>query len=107
MEQPPRAPQLVLASASPRRAELLRQLGLVFTVRPSDMEELPRGGEMAAETVTRLALAKASRVAHDETLPVLGADTMVVVDSIRSASRATEPTGWRCLRDCPVVVTTC
>jgi septum formation protein len=82
MEPSPRAPQLVLASASPRRAALLRQLGLAFTVRPCDIDERARDGETAAETVTRLALAKATVVAREETLPVLGADTMVVIDSV-------------------------
>ncbi|HEY6599571.1 MAG TPA: nucleoside triphosphate pyrophosphatase [Pseudomonadales bacterium] len=81
MNPPGRAPQLILASASPRRAELLRQLGLVFTVRACDIDERARVGENAAETVTRLALAKASTVAQYETLPVLGADTMVVIDN--------------------------
>ena len=82
MEPSSRAPQFVLASASPRRAELLRQLGLVFTVRPCDIDERALDHETAAETATRLALAKAAIVARNETLPVLGADTIVVVDSV-------------------------
>ena len=80
--EPPRAPQLVLASASPRRAELLRQLGLVFTVAPCDIDESARDGEAVVDTVTRLALTKARSVAAMQALPVLGADTMVVVDGI-------------------------
>ena len=79
---PPRAPQLILASASPRRAELLRQLGLAFTVVPSDIDESARDGEAVVDTVTRLALTKARSVAVTHALPVLGADTMVVVDGV-------------------------
>ena len=83
MRQPQaqRAPQLVLASASPRRAELLRQIGLEFTIRPCDIDESPLPDEAAATMVERLALTKARVIARNETLPVLGADTMVVVDA--------------------------
>jgi septum formation protein len=69
---------LVLASASPRRRALLRELGLPFAVLPSDADEtLPRdvsperGAELLAER-------KARTVALRTPLPVLGADTLVV-----------------------------
>lgn len=72
--------RLVLASASPRREELLRQLGVPFEVLPSDLEEaLPSGP--VREGVTALALAKARAVARCLTgAVVLGADTAVVLD---------------------------
>jgi septum formation protein len=72
---------LVLASASPRRRELLAALGLEFRIEAADIDESPRAGEGAEAYVRRLALEKASAVAaaHAGSL-VLGADTVVVVD---------------------------
>lgn len=77
-----RNPQLVLASASPRRASLLTQLGLVFTVNAGDVDETRRPGETIEDMVRRLALTKALVAARSESLPVLGADTAVVVDDV-------------------------
>ena len=75
-------PPLILASASPRRAELLRQIGVAFTVHASDFPEDERPGEDPADYVRRLACGKAGAVAeHVGRGPVvLGADTVVVVD---------------------------
>src|SRR5216683_1076969 len=57
-------PDLVLASASPRRLELLRQIGIVpDRVDPADIDETPTKGELPAAHVVRLAEAKASAVA--------------------------------------------
>jgi septum formation protein len=73
---------LVLASASPRRFALLRGAGIAFEVRPADLDETPRPGEAAAETLARLARAKALAVAGQIDEPrrlVLGADTGVVL----------------------------
>ena len=53
-------PRLVLASGSPRRADVLRQLGLEPAVRPADVDEAYLPGEMPAEHVDRLARAKAA-----------------------------------------------
>jgi len=77
-----RAPQLVLASASPRRAELLRALGLELIVDAPSIDERARDGELPAALAARLAIAKASVVARRrrDALPVLGADTVVVLD---------------------------
>lgn len=75
-------PHIVLASASPRRRELLQQLGVPHEVLAVDIDETPLPGETAQQLVVRLALAKAreglrrSGGAH----PVLGSDTAVVVD---------------------------
>jgi septum formation protein len=73
-------PALVLASASPRRAELLARLGLAPEVRPSHVDETVLPGEVPADTVVRLARAKAvaGRSGDDEV--VLAADTEVVLD---------------------------
>ena len=70
----------VLASASPRRLELLRQIGLEPEVKPVDIDETPRPGEAAKDYVERLALAKARAAGRNESRPVLGSDTAVVVD---------------------------
>jgi septum formation protein len=75
---PDPAPVLVLASASPRRAHILRSLGVVFRTRPADVDESLFPGEEPWDAAERLARAKAGAVAASETLPVLGADTLVV-----------------------------
>ena len=93
----PRKPQLVLASASPRRAALLSQLGLAFTVNAGDIDEARRPGEAVEEMVRRLALTKAEAAASGETLPVLGADTVVVVDGTVLGKPADRAEGLRML----------
>lgn len=70
----------VLASASPRREALLSQLGLRFTIDAPDIDETPRNAESAEAYVERVARTKASTVAARQQLPVLAADTAVVVD---------------------------
>jgi len=71
-------PRLVLASASPRRALILRSLGVAFRVAPANVDESLLPGEEVMAAAERLARAKAEAVARDERLPVLGADTVVV-----------------------------
>jgi septum formation protein len=94
---------LVLASASPRRRELLAQAGFTFEVRPAYIPEEPRAGEDPIAYVVRLAREKAEAVyagssrsatadpsaavaaatsAQDDSLVVLGADTTVVLDGL-------------------------
>ena len=70
---------IVLASASPRRSELLRAAGIEFTVRVADIDETILSGESPEEYVLRLACEKARAVARDGEW-VLGADTTVVVN---------------------------
>jgi septum formation protein len=76
-------PLLVLASGSPRRAELLASLGVAFVVRPADVDETAGAGEDPIALVGRLAVAKAqaglARAPEDD-VAVLGADTVVVLD---------------------------
>ena len=69
--------QFVLASASPRRAELLGRLGYRFRVEPSDIDESLRTKEAPADFVQRLAREKAAANGATK-LPVMGADTIVV-----------------------------
>lgn len=71
---------LVLASQSPRRAEILRQAGLDFTVRAATVDETPREQEKPEDYVRRLAEEKALAVEATADETVLGADTTVVVD---------------------------
>ena len=73
-------PRLVLASASPRRARILRGLGVSFRVLVSHEDESLQPGEDGTAAVERLARAKALAVARGETLPVLAADTEVLCD---------------------------
>jgi septum formation protein len=73
-------PRLVLASASPRRARILGELGVAFLVSASHADESLLPGEDGAAAVERLARQKALAVAGGERLPVLGADTEVVSD---------------------------
>ena len=73
-------PRLVLASASPRRARILRDLGVVFRVVVSHEDESLVPGEDGEAAVERLARAKALAVARGESLPVLAADTEVLCD---------------------------
>jgi septum formation protein len=71
---------LILASQSPRRAEILRQAGIPFTVRAASVDESPLAGEKPEDYVQRLAECKALAVAADPDETVLGADTTVVID---------------------------
>jgi septum formation protein len=72
-----------LASASPRRRELLRQIGVPFEVRPADIKEEQAAGEEPEAYVVRLAVAKAEAVwaaVRANPAPVLAADTAVVLE---------------------------
>jgi septum formation protein len=71
--------KLVLASRSPRRAELLTAAGIEFTVRVADVDETPLDGEAPREYVLRVAEAKARAVPSSEDEIVLAADTTVVL----------------------------
>ena len=79
MSGPSGRPDLILASSSPRRRELLGGLGLRFTVRAVDLDETPLAGEKPEGTVLRLAREKAAAKAHPGEI-VLAADTVVVID---------------------------
>ena len=74
--------KLILASSSPRRAEVLRNAGIEFEVRPADIDETRRPDEPAGDYVRRLALEKARAAISSETgakdFIAVGADTVVV-----------------------------
>ncbi len=75
-------PQLILASASSRRRELLDQIGVRYRVEVADIDERERTGETAEALVKRLAAEKAEAVwqRSDQQLPVMGADTLGRLD---------------------------
>jgi len=90
--------RLVLASASPRRARILEGLGVAFRVVVSNEDESLLPGEDGPAAVERLARRKALAVARDEPLPVLAADTEVLLDGHVLGKPAGEPEAVAMLR---------
>ena len=82
MSPEPTAPKLVLASASPRRKEILSSAGIAFTVRTAPVPEEHDGTEEPVELVRRLAQCKASAVARTGEEIILAADTVVVLGGL-------------------------
>lgn len=75
------SPRVILASASPRRRDLLALIGIAHEVRPANVDESVRGGEAPAAYVERVARDKAVAIAAaDPEAVVIAADTTVVVD---------------------------
>lgn len=93
-------PRFVLASASPRRRELLELIGIQHTVDPADIDESMHGGEQPSAHVERLARQKASKVAarHPGAL-IIAADTIVVLDGRVMGKPRTEDDACRMLSD--------
>lgn len=75
--------RIVLASSSPRRKQLLEQLGIKFAVMAAEVPEIPRAGASPEEEAERIAWEKAHEVAQkvEDDAVVIAADTMVVIDS--------------------------
>lgn len=91
--------RLVLASASPRRAEILRTVGWEFEIAAANIDETVRAGETPNEYVQRLAREKAEAVACVRLFGlVLGADTVVVVDGAILGKPRDEEDARRMLR---------
>lgn len=80
---------LLLASASPRRREMLERVGVPLEVRPADVDEEPLAGEDPAAYVARIARAKAIAVKRRPGQWVLAADTTVTIDGLILAKAAT------------------
>ena len=74
---------LILASASPRRTEILQQIGVRHLVQSANIDETPKLDEPAIDYVQRMALEKAQAIISESAkkIPVLGADTSVVCDA--------------------------
>lgn len=77
-----RPPRVLLASASPRRSDLLASIGLAFEVLPSDIDETEHVGEDPVTYVRRVAIEKAMATDATETDIVIAADTTVDVDGV-------------------------
>lgn len=92
--------RVVLASRSPRRVELLSQLGVTPDVIPADIDETPRAGESPVDMVRRLAAAKATAVAERTggADTVLAADTTVDLDGMSLGQPVDDVDALRMLR---------
>jgi septum formation protein len=81
-----RPAQIILASASPRRRELLDQINIKAIVQAVDIDESQKQDEPVNEFVERLAMEKAQRgfdtIINEDALPVLGSDTIVEIDGV-------------------------
>jgi septum formation protein len=93
-------PSIVLASASPRRRELLQQIGVVHEVLAVDVDESPLQGESPVQLARRLARTKALEGYRRDGggRPVLGADTVVVIDGQALGKPADRNDALRMLR---------
>lgn len=92
-------PQIILASRSPRRQLLLKQIGLTFVVRPSRIRETILRGQTPGQNVKRIALEKARDVASRiERGVVVGADTIVVLRKRILGNPANQTDARRMLR---------
>ena len=94
--------KLILASASPRRAEILRNAGIPFEVRAILLDETRRPGELRGDYVRRLALSKARSAANESgeigDCLFIGADTIVVAGDEILGKPTSEPDARRMLR---------
>jgi septum formation protein len=90
---------LVLASASPRRQELLRNAGIPFMVCPANIHEVPLAGEAPRACAERLAREKAHAVLRQQPGKlVLGADTIVIIEGVVLGKPRDEADATRMLR---------
>lgn len=90
---------LVLASASPRRQDLLRSAGIPFTVQPADIDETAQNGESPVACAERLAREKALTISKMRPQDlILGADTVVVVNDTMLAKPTDAEDAARMLR---------
>ncbi len=97
-----RIPKLILASASPRRREILQNAGIAFDVLHTSIPEKQRRGESPRAFVLRMAAAKAEAARADlgagGQRPILGADTVVVVEGKTLGKPSSAPDARRMLR---------
>lgn len=93
-------PRLILASASPRRLDLLAQIGVVpDAVEAADIDETPVAGELPRQNAARLARAKAQAIAdRNPGALVIGADTVVACGGRILPKAEDEKTALRCLK---------
>ena len=89
--------RVVLASASPRRSELLAQIGMSFEVMPTDIDETEHPGEDPVSYVRRLAIEKAQAAQVDDGVIVIAADTTVDLDGMILAKPSDDSDALRML----------
>ena len=89
--------RVVLASASPRRSELLAQIGMSFEVMPTDIDETEHPGEDPVSYVRRLAIEKALAAVVGDDVVVIAADTTVDLDGMILAKPADDADALRML----------
>ena len=89
--------RVVLASASPRRRELLAQIGMSFEVMPTDIDETEHPGEDPVSYVRRLAIEKAQAAQVDDGVIVIAADTTVDLDGMILAKPSDDSDALRML----------
>jgi septum formation protein len=93
------APRLILASASPRRRDLLAQIGLQPEIAAAEIDETPQAGELLGPHVQRLARAKAERIASGQAEAiVIAADTAVACGRRLLPKAETEEQARACLK---------
>jgi septum formation protein len=98
-DRPDKPPVLRLASASPRRRQLLDLVGVPHVVTPADIDETPLPDEAADDYVCRLAREKCEAVwSRQKDLPVLAADTTVVIDDVILGKPESESDAARMLK---------
>ena len=103
MAQQNHIPMIILASRSPRRVELLKQVGIDCIALPTDIDETPHAGEFATDYVKRLAREKAeaaSKILKSEYsyMPLLAADTIVALNGEILGKPATDAEAYRMLK---------
>jgi septum formation protein len=99
--------KLILASASPRRAEILRSAGFTFSVLSSAVDETPMPGEGAADLVKRLSAAKGELAAARAVGPaiLIAADTVVVLEGAILGKPRTSEAARQMWKNYPVELT--
>jgi predicted house-cleaning NTP pyrophosphatase (Maf/HAM1 superfamily) len=105
-----RTPDLILASASPRRRELLESLGLVLAIAPVDIDEAVREGEPVRDYAVRVAAEKCDAAVARQgatTLAVLAADTIVSIGHEILGKPPTRRRPWPCCSGWPAAATRC
>jgi septum formation protein len=95
-------PPIILASASPRRKELLEQIGVTYSVHAVDIDETPLVGELPLAYVQRLAAEKSdaclAQLQSSATVPILAADTAVVLGDVIMGKPIDQQDALRMLR---------
>lgn len=99
MHMYPNLGNIVLASASPRRRELLQSLGLEFQVQIPDVDETPRPSESPRAFAERLAAEKAAAIPVDDDTVLIAADTIVVHNEIILGKPCDEAEAFSMLSD--------